>query len=82
MLPEVDSVVLARVTRLGPRFASCDILVVGDVVCREGFHGLVRKEDVRVFEKDRVKIEEAFRVGDLVRGVVVSPYSFLEFVLG
>ncbi|KAF2196164.1 hypothetical protein GQ43DRAFT_485171 [Delitschia confertaspora ATCC 74209] len=72
ILPEVESVVLARVTRLGQRFATLEILVVGDTVCREGFQGLVRREDVRATEKDRVKIEEAFRVGDLVRGQVIS----------
>jgi exosome complex component CSL4 len=71
-LPEVESVVLARVTRLGPRFATCDILVVGDTVCREGFHGLVRREDIRATEKDWVRVEECFRVGDLVRGMVIS----------
>lgn len=71
-LPEVDSIVLGRVTRLGPRFASLEILVVGDVVCREGFAGMIRREDVRATEKDKVRIEEAFRVGDVVRGVVIS----------
>ena len=71
-MPEVESVVLARVTRLGPRFANVDILVVGDVVCREGFQGMIRREDIRATEKDKVKIEESFRIGDLVRGVVIS----------
>ena len=72
MLPEVDAAVLAKVTRLGTRQATVEILVVGDNVCREGFQGLVRREDVRATEKDRVKIPESFRVGDVVRGVVVS----------
>ena len=81
VLPEVESVVLAKVTRLGQRFATLDILVVGDTVCREGFHGLVRREDVRMMEKDKVKIEESFRVGDLVRGVVVSLLRSLKSIL-
>jgi exosome complex component CSL4 len=72
VLPEVDAVVLAKVTRLGTRQATVEILVVGDNVCREGFQGLVRREDVRATEKDRVKIPESFCVGDVVRGVVVS----------
>ncbi|OCL12664.1 hypothetical protein AOQ84DRAFT_436858 [Glonium stellatum] len=72
VLPEVDAVVLAKVTRLGTRQATVEILVVGDKVCREGFQGLVRREDVRATEKDRVKIAESFRVGDVVRGVVIS----------
>ena len=48
------------------------ILVVGEDVCADHFQGVIRKEDVRVTEKDKVKIEESFRVGDCVRGVVVG----------
>ncbi|KAF2658903.1 hypothetical protein K491DRAFT_236758 [Lophiostoma macrostomum CBS 122681] len=72
ILPSVDSVILGRITRLGARFASLEILTVGDVVCREAFAGQIRREDVRATEKDKVKIEESFRVGDVVRGVVIS----------
>jgi exosome complex component CSL4 len=53
----VNSVVLARITRLGARFASLDILTI---------------EDIRATEKDKVKVEESFRVGDIVRGEVIS----------
>jgi exosome complex component CSL4 len=72
LLPSVSSVVLARITRLGTRFATCEILVIGDTVCREAFQGQIRREDIRATEKDKIKIEESFRVGDLVRGVVIS----------
>lgn len=72
VLPEVDSIVLCRITRLGPRFASAEILVVNDVVCREAFQGQIRREDIRATEKDKIRIEESFRVGDLVRGTVIS----------
>jgi exosome complex component CSL4 len=57
---------------LGTRFATCEILVIGDTVCREAFQGQIRREDIRATEKDKIKIEESFRVGDLVRGVVIS----------
>lgn len=33
---------------------------------------MVRREDIRATEKDRVIVHEGFRVGDLVRAVVVS----------
>ncbi|KAK7541113.1 uncharacterized protein J3D65DRAFT_549336 [Phyllosticta citribraziliensis] len=72
VLPEVDSVVLARVTRLTPRQATVEILVVGETVCRDGFQGIIRKDDIRATEKDRVKVGECFRVGDIVRGIVIS----------
>lgn len=72
ILPEVNSVVLAQITRLGPRFATCEILVINSVVCRESFQGQIRREDIRATEKDKIKMEESFRVGDLVRGTVIS----------
>lgn len=72
VLPEVNSIVLAQITRLGPRFATCEILVIDDMVCRESFQGQIRREDIRATEKDKIKMEESFRVGDLIRGTVIS----------
>ena len=40
-------------------------------VCEHTFQGVIRGQDVRATEKDRVKILESFRVGDVVRAVVV-----------
>ena len=48
----------------------------GEDVCGEGGMGVVRREDVRATEKERVVCGEGFRVGDVVRGVVVSGVSF------
>lgn len=36
------------------------------------FQALIRKEDVRAVEKDRVVMEDMFRVGDIVRAVIIS----------
>lgn len=55
------------------------ILQVGEQVCGDEWAGVVRREDVRATEKDRVVIGEGFRVGDLVRGVVVSFVRFFIF---
>ncbi|KAF7588977.1 exosome 3'-_5 exonuclease subunit ski4 (Csl4) [Aspergillus hancockii] len=105
-LPTVDSVVLARVTRVQKRQATVSILVVLDESgSTQGvnpsqttsdndnieailssaanpenhsnsdelrFQALIRKEDVRAVEKDRVVMDEMFRVGDIVRGTVIS----------
>lgn len=45
---------------------------MNDTVCREAFQGQIRREDIRATEKDKIRIEESFRVGDLVRGSVIS----------
>ena len=57
---------------------------IEDHVVPEGadFQGIIRREDIRAMEKDKVKVEESFRVGDLVRGEVVSLSFFLFFCLG
>ncbi|KAJ5527435.1 hypothetical protein N7513_011594 [Penicillium frequentans] len=101
-LPAVDSIVLARVTRVQKRQATVSILVVLDDASQDPsqnasdndnvasiltsaanpenhnstdelrFQALIRKEDVRAVEKDRVVMEDMFRVGDIVRGSVIS----------
>lgn len=103
-LPAVDSIVLARVTRVQKRQAVVSILVVlddriTDTDSGKGasdndnvasiltsaanpenhsstdelrFQAQIRKEDVRAVEKDRVVMDEMFRVGDIVRGSVIS----------
>lgn len=72
VLPEVGNVVLCRVTRIQPRQATVAILVVGDAVLEAEWQGVIRVQDVRATEKDRVKIYESFRPGDIVRAQVIS----------
>ncbi|CAP73740.1 uncharacterized protein PODANS_2_11000 [Podospora anserina S mat+] len=72
VLPEVGNVVLCRVIRITPRQAVVSILVCGDTVLDAEWQGLIRVQDVRATEKDRVKIYESFRPGDIVRAEVIS----------
>lgn len=72
VLPEVNSTVLCKVTRIAPRQATVAILVVGETVLEGEWQGVIRVQDVRATEKDKVKIFESFRPGDIVRAVVVS----------
>ena len=51
------------------------ILVVDDQICADEWSGIVRREDVRATEKEKVMIAEGFRVGDLIRGEVVCSES-------
>lgn len=64
---------LGSVTRLSPLQAFLSISVVDGVPLPAGeeFTGVIRSQDVRATEKDRVKIGDCFRGGDVVRGVVV-----------
>lgn len=104
-LPEPDSVILGRVTRITSRQAVCSILLVlppttsntkeeqeranilslsqslgsgaanhaaGEDPSGLDFSGIIRQQDVRLTETDKVKIADCFRVGDLVKAKVVS----------
>lgn len=44
----------------------------GATILREPFQALIRQQDIRATEVDKVKMSESFRVGDVVRGVVIS----------
>ncbi len=72
VLPEVNNIVLCRVLRITPRQAVVAILVCGDTVLEAEWQGLIRTQDVRATEKDKVKIYESFRPGDIVRAEVVG----------
>ncbi|EPE05734.1 3 -5 exoribonuclease csl4 [Ophiostoma piceae UAMH 11346] len=72
VLPDVGNTVLCRVTRLTQKQAVVAILVVGETVLTTEWQGLIRAQDVRATEKDRVKVYESFRPGDIVRAQVIS----------
>lgn len=71
VLPDVNNVVLARVLRLMPRQAIVTIQQVGETVLQTEWQGVIRVQDVRATEKDKVKIHESFKPGDIVRAQVV-----------
>ncbi|KAK5993354.1 Exosome complex component CSL4 [Cladobotryum mycophilum] len=72
VLPDVNNVVLARVVRLMPKQAIVVIQQVGDTVLQTEWQGVIRVQDVRATEKDKVKIHESFKPGDVVRAQVIS----------
>ncbi|KIJ68325.1 hypothetical protein HYDPIDRAFT_124691 [Hydnomerulius pinastri MD-312] len=72
--PAANSVILGTVTRLSPLQAMVSISVVDGVPLPAGeeFTGVIRTQDVRATEKDKVKIGDCFRGGDVIKGVVIS----------
>ncbi|KAF5561781.1 CSL4-core component of the 3'-5' exosome [Fusarium phyllophilum] len=72
ILPDVENIVLARVLRLMPKQAIVAIQQVGDTVLQTEWQGVIRVQDVRATEKDKVKIYESFKPGDIVRAQVIS----------
>ncbi|KAF9532043.1 hypothetical protein CPB83DRAFT_760427 [Crepidotus variabilis] len=72
--PAPGSIVIGLVTRLSPLQALLSITVVDDIPLPVGeeFTGVIRTQDVRATEKDRVKVGDCFRGGDVVRSQVIS----------
>jgi exosome complex component CSL4 len=75
--PADGSLVLGHVVRLSPLQAVLAITVVDGVPLPAGedFQGVIRVQDVRATEKDKVKIADCFRGGDVVKGQVVCAPS-------
>lgn len=72
-LPLVGSTVLARVARVTSAAASVELLAVdGAPASAGGFRGVVRRENVRPGEVDRVIMGECFKPGDIIRAEVVA----------
>lgn len=83
-LPVVGSTVLCRIIRVQQRQAIVSILVVDassssaittyPTITSEDlqFQAILRKEDVRAYEKDKIILNDMFRVGDIVRATVIS----------
>ncbi|XP_008789464.1 exosome complex component CSL4 [Phoenix dactylifera] len=71
-VPQPGSVVIARVTKVMARMASADIMCVESKAVREKFTGIIRQQDVRATEIDKVDMYLSFRPGDIVRALVLS----------
>jgi exosome complex component CSL4 len=82
-LPAVGTTVLCRITRVQQRQASASILVVNPTPASVvpytsstndelQYQALLRREDIRSFEKDRVVMNDMFRVGDIIRAFIIS----------
>ncbi|XP_017481673.1 PREDICTED: exosome complex component CSL4 [Rhagoletis zephyria] len=66
IVPVAGDVVTARVLQVNQRFAKCSIICIGDHILERTYRGIVRKEDVRATEKDRVEMYKSFRPGDVI----------------
>ncbi|CAG8587458.1 1948_t:CDS:2 [Cetraspora pellucida] len=71
-VPDVGSIITGKVIRMTTKEAVVSIMIVGTMPCKEDFQGIIRSQDVRATEKDKVKIYNSFRLGDIIRAEVIS----------
>ena len=72
IVPAIGDEVTCRVSRIASRMATVDIICIGNEALSEACQGLIRREDVRDFEVDKVEIYKSFRPGDIVLARVIS----------
>lgn len=68
----------AVVTIVNQRFCKCSIKCIGDIVLTRPYRGILRKEDVRAVDKDRLEMYKCYRPGDIILARVVSFKFILE----
>lgn len=71
-VPDIGDVVVCRCTRLTTRVVGVEILLCGDVALPSAFPGVIRKQDIRETDIDRVEVYSSYRPGDILRAEVIS----------
>ncbi|XP_052867055.1 exosome complex component CSL4 [Anopheles cruzii] len=80
-VPVIGDIVTARITAIHHRMAKCRILCIGKTALNRSFRGIIRKEDVRATEIDRVELHKCFRPGDIVLARVLHQIELNVFHL-
>lgn len=66
IVPAPGDIVTAMVTMVNQRFCKCSIKCIGDIILTRPYRGILRKEDVRAIDKDRVEMYKSYRPGDII----------------
>ena len=69
---EVGDKVLCRVVRISQNQANVDIVALADRKLTVHAKGVIRREDIRLAEIDKLVMHECFLPGDVIRAVVLS----------
>lgn len=81
-LTATDSQVTGTISRLAPQQATLLIQISNNKPVpesNEDFTGIIRLADIRLTERDKIKMGECFRLGDLVKARVVRLLFFLPY---
>ncbi|XP_013188074.2 exosome complex component CSL4 [Amyelois transitella] len=66
ILPKTGDIVTAKVTVVNSRMVQCVILCVGPSVLVRPYRGVLKKEDIKSTDKDRIDPYKCFRPGDVI----------------
>ena len=80
IVPTPGAIVTCKVLSVTARFAKTHIVGIDDIPLHSFFRGMIRQENVRLTEIDKVEMYRCFRPGDIVLAKVISlgdSYSYL-----
>lgn len=80
-LPKIGSRATVKVVKVTPRAAHVEIIVIDNRPLKEIFKGMIRQQDVRQTEVDKVEIYKCFAPGDVVLAQVISLGDRLAYFL-
>ncbi|XP_033219922.1 exosome complex component CSL4 [Belonocnema kinseyi] len=66
IVPAPGDIVTGMITLVNQRFCKCTIKCIGDIVLTRPYRGILRREDVRSTEKDKIEMYKSFRSGDII----------------
>ncbi|KAG5684929.1 hypothetical protein PVAND_014137 [Polypedilum vanderplanki] len=81
VLPMVGDVVTARVEIVNQRFAKCQIICINDILLNRPLRGILRKEDVRATDIDRVEMYKNFRPNDIILAKIIPQIELHTYSL-
>lgn len=81
LVPQVGELVTARVLKVTPRMVVTEMLCIGSKSMPVPFKGIVRLQDIRAMEIDKISVSECFRPGDLIRAEVLSLGTMRDYYL-
>lgn len=79
--PTVGDTIIARIIRIGDRFCNCEIVSINNCDVKNSFSALLRKENIRLTEIDRIVIKDCFRPNDNIKAEVISLGSLRSYEL-
>ena len=71
-IPELGKQVVVKVTNVTPRQANVQIMCVDGKCLAEPSPDVIRQQDVRAYDVDKVDMYRSFRPGDIVKAEVMS----------
>eukprot|EP01023_Acetabularia_acetabulum_P033605 TRINITY_DN31449_c0_g2_i1.p2 TRINITY_DN31449_c0_g2~~TRINITY_DN31449_c0_g2_i1.p2 ORF type:complete len:199 (-),score=36.53 TRINITY_DN31449_c0_g2_i1:85-681(-) len=72
VVPHQGDIVTGRVVRVTPKLVQVQFLCIGETALKHEFEGIIRMQDVRTTETDKLEMQDCFWPGDIVRTKILS----------